>query len=61
MARIVHRLRPVSQDLGCEEELGGVLGILDRGNGAELQRAVYERRSSLADVFGYLLETMATV
>jgi carboxylate-amine ligase len=60
MARIVDRLRPVSQDLGCEAELEGILEILDRG-GAELQWVVYERRGSLADVVGYLLETTATV
>src|ERR671916_2799403 len=60
MARaLVADLRPVSQDLGCEEELGGVLEILDRGNGAELQRAAYERRGSLLDVVDHLLETPA--
>jgi carboxylate-amine ligase len=56
---LVARLRPVSQDLGCEEELGGVLEILDRGNGAELQRAAYERRGSLQDVVDHLLDTTA--
>ena len=56
---LVTRLRPVSQDLGCEEELGGVLEILDRGNGAELQRAAYERRGSLQDVVDHLLDTTA--
>ena len=56
---LVARLSPVSQDLGCEEELGGVLEILDRGNGAELQRAAYNRRGSLQDVVDYLLDTTA--
>ena len=56
---LVARLRPVSQDLGCEEELDGVLEILERGSGAELQRAAYERRGSLADVVDYLIETTA--
>jgi len=54
---LVARLRPVSQDLGCEAELGGVLEILDRGTGAELQRTAYEKRGSLKDVVGLLLET----
>src|SRR3712207_7927799 len=36
---LVSRLRPVSQDLGCEAELEGVLEILRRGTGADLQRA----------------------
>jgi carboxylate-amine ligase len=53
---LVARLRPVSQDLGCEAELEGLLEILRRGTGAELQRAAYERRGSLRDVVGYLLE-----
>ncbi|HEV2743997.1 MAG TPA: YbdK family carboxylate-amine ligase [Rubrobacter sp.] len=56
---LVAGLRPVSQDLGCEEELGGVLEILDRGTGAELQRTAYERRGSLDDVVDCLLETTA--
>jgi carboxylate-amine ligase len=58
---LVARLRPVSQDLGCEAELEGVLEILQRGTGADLQRAVYERRGSLEDVVDYLLETTAPV
>jgi carboxylate-amine ligase len=56
---LVARLRPVSQDLGCEAELEGTLEIVARGTGAELQRAVYEKRGSLTDVVGYLLETTA--
>jgi carboxylate-amine ligase len=56
---LVARLRPVSQDLGCEAELEGIPEILDRGSGAELQRAVYKRRGSLTDVVGYLLEATA--
>jgi carboxylate-amine ligase len=62
MARdLVTRLRPVSQDLGCEAELEGVLEIVHRGTGADLQMAVYERRGSLEDVVDYLLETTAPV
>ena len=57
---LVARLRPVSQDLGCETELEGVLEILHRGTGAELQRAAYKRRGSLEDVVDYLLETTAS-
>jgi glutamate---cysteine ligase / carboxylate-amine ligase len=56
---LVVRLRPVSQDLGCEAELDGILWILDRGNGAELQRAAYEKRGSLEGVVDYLIETTA--
>ena len=56
---LVARLRPVAQDLGCEAELEGVSEILRRGTGADLQRAVYEKRGSLEDVVEYLLETTA--
>jgi glutamate---cysteine ligase / carboxylate-amine ligase len=56
---LVARMRPVSQDLGCEAELEGVLEVLRRGTGAELQRAAYEKRGSLADVVGYLLGATA--
>jgi carboxylate-amine ligase len=56
---LVNSLRPVSQDLGCEAELEGVLEIVRRGTGADLQRAVYARRGSLEDVVDYQLETMA--
>ena len=58
---LVTRLRPVSQDLGCEAELEGVLEILQRGTGAELQRTAYGKRGSLEDVVDYLLETTAPV
>jgi carboxylate-amine ligase len=58
---LVARLRPVSQDLGCKAELGGVLEILDRGTGAEMQRTVYQKRSALEDVVDYLLRTTAPV
>jgi glutamate---cysteine ligase / carboxylate-amine ligase len=56
---LVARLRPVSQDLGCEAELEGVLEISQRGTGAELQRAAYEKHGSLRDVVDYLLEATA--
>jgi carboxylate-amine ligase len=58
---LVARLQPISQDLGCEAELEGILEILDRGTGAEMQRAVYERRGSLQDVVDYLLRTTAPI
>jgi carboxylate-amine ligase len=56
---LVARLGPAAQDLGCEAELEGVLEILKRGTGADLQRAVYAIRGSLEDVVDYLLETTA--
>ena len=60
MARgLVEELRPVAQDLGCEEELGGVLEIVELGTGAELQRAAYERSGSLEGVIDYLTQGTA--
>jgi carboxylate-amine ligase len=58
---LVARLRPISQNLGCEAELGGILEILDRGTGAEMQRAAYERRGALENVVDYLLRTTAPI
>ena len=47
-------LRTVSQDLGCEAELDGLLEITGSETGAEEQRAVYRRRRSMKDVVGHL-------
>src|SRR5919112_3524022 len=55
MARgLVEGLRPVARDLGCEDELGGVLEIVELGTGAELQRAAFEKTDSLEGVVDYL-------
>jgi carboxylate-amine ligase len=57
MARtLVDELRPVSQDLGCENELAGVLEIVEGGTGSQLQRRVYEESSDFLDVVAYLIE-----
>jgi carboxylate-amine ligase len=56
---LVKTLRPVSQDLGCEAELEGVLEIVEGGNGAEKQRAVFGKRGSLEDVAAYLVAATA--
>jgi carboxylate-amine ligase len=60
MARgLVEELRPVAQELGCEEELEDVLEIVELGTGAELQRAAFERSGSLEGVVDYLIEGTA--
>jgi carboxylate-amine ligase len=60
MARaLVEELRPVAQDLGCEEELEDVLEIVELGTGAELQRAALKRSGSLEGVVDYLIEGTA--
>ena len=53
---LVKSLVPISQDLGCEAELEGILEIIEAGNGAQKQRRVYNRRGSLEDVVRYLVE-----
>ena len=53
--RLVDELRPVSQDLGCESDLEGVLEITGRSTGAGVQRAVFEKQGSLVDVVDHLV------
>src|SRR5215212_354116 len=47
---LVKRLRHVSQDLGCEAELDGVLEIAEGESGADRQRTVFEKHGSLRAV-----------
>ncbi|QIN84784.1 YbdK family carboxylate-amine ligase [Rubrobacter tropicus] len=55
MARtLVEELRPVSQGLGCEAELEGILEIADHGNGAERQREAFGRNGSLEDLVDHV-------
>jgi carboxylate-amine ligase len=56
---LVHRLRPVSQDLRCEPELEGLLDIVQSGTGADKQRTVFEKRGSPEDVARYLAAATA--
>lgn len=56
---LVEELSPVSQDLGCEPEVEGVLEILEGGNGAEMQRSVFEKHGSLEAVARYLAANTA--
>jgi len=52
---LIEELRPVARDLGCEEELGGLLEIVELGTGAELQRAAHKRSGSLEGMMDYLI------
>src|ERR671916_1664792 len=56
---LVEELRPIARDLSCEEELGGVLEIVELGTGAELQRAALGRSGSLESVMDYLTQGTA--
>jgi carboxylate-amine ligase len=53
---LVEDLRPVSQDLNCEDELLDVLEIVENGTGSQRQRRVYERSGDFLDVVAFLIE-----
>lgn len=53
---LVEQLRPVSQDLGCENELLGILEIVEGGTGSQRQRRVYEESGDFLDVVAFLIE-----
>lgn len=55
--RLVEELGPAAQDLGCENELQGILEIVDRGSGANLQRKTYEKYGSLEAVVDQLVDS----
>jgi carboxylate-amine ligase len=57
MARaLVAELRPLSQDLGCENELLDILEVVENGTGSQHQRRVYEKSGDFLDVVAYLVE-----
>lgn len=56
---LVAELAPVSQDLGCEAELEGILHIVEDGSGTEVQRRAFAERGSLEDVVRYLVSKTA--
>ena len=56
---LVKALRPLSQDLGCEAELEGVLEIVEAGTGAERQRAVFASGGSTKCVIEDIVATTA--
>ncbi len=55
---LVEELRPVAQELRCEAELEGVLEILERGTGAELQRSAFRGGSFEKVVDGLVRATV---
>jgi glutamate---cysteine ligase / carboxylate-amine ligase len=59
LRNLVEWLRPVSQDLGSERQLDGVLEIAEGMSGAENQRAVFEKRRSTKDVVEHLIAVTA--
>jgi glutamate---cysteine ligase / carboxylate-amine ligase len=55
--RLVEELRPVSQDLRCEDELESLLEIVAGSTGAERQRQVFAKSGSTKAVVEYLVGT----
>ncbi|MGI8859506.1 MAG: glutamate--cysteine ligase [Rubrobacteraceae bacterium] len=59
MARnLVEELRPHAQDLGCENELSGILEIVEGGTGSRRPREVYKKSGDFLDVVAFLIEGM---
>jgi len=53
--RLLERMRDHARDLGCAGELEGIEDLLERGNGAQRQRVVYEANHDLREVVGEIL------
>ena len=57
MARdLVERLKPHAQDLHCENELEGILDIVEGGTGSQRQREIYETSGDFLEVVAFLIE-----
>ncbi|HEX2739127.1 MAG TPA: glutamate--cysteine ligase [Rubrobacter sp.] len=53
---LIERLKSHAQDLACENELEGVLEIVESGTGSQRQREVYEASGDFLDVVAFLIE-----
>ncbi len=54
---LVEELRPVSQHLKCENELEGILEIVESGTGSQNQRRALEKSDDFLDVVAFLIES----
>ncbi len=57
--RLYDRLREHAQDLGSAAELEGVLDLIERGNGAQRQRVVYEANRDYAELMREIVDATA--
>ena len=48
--RLLDEVRPHAQDLGCADELAGVVDLLERDNGAERQVVVFEANRDMREL-----------
>ncbi len=53
---LVDELHPISQDLGCENELQDILEIVENGTGSQHQRRVFAQSRDFLDVVAFLIE-----
>lgn len=53
--RLVERLRPHAQDLGCADHFDGIDDLIERGNGAARQVLVYEANHDLGEVMAEIV------
>jgi len=53
--RLIDRLRPHAQDLGGEDDLEGIVDLLERGNGATRQLKVFEANGDMAEVMAEIV------
>jgi carboxylate-amine ligase len=53
---MVERLKHHAKDLGCENELEGILDIVEGGTGSQRQRQVYNESGNFLDVVAFLIE-----
>jgi glutamate---cysteine ligase / carboxylate-amine ligase len=53
---LVERCEPAARKLGCAEDLAAVEAVLERGNGADEQRRIYEGTDSLLAVAQWIAE-----
>jgi carboxylate-amine ligase len=57
--RLLDRLRPHARDLGSEDALAGIEDLLEHGNGASRQIAVYEDKRDLEAVMAAIVAATA--
>lgn len=50
---LVEQLQPIANNLNCLAELNQIKNIVNRGNGASLQRAIFNKTNSLKDVVAH--------
>jgi len=56
VAALLDRCQPAADALGCADELSQIEVVMNRGNGADEQRAVFEESGSLVDLARFLVD-----